>query len=485
MIKATDLLGMIKRQLEIKLGENDSTFSCRFRIIYSAVGIMSLASLRDINDYEDDEDSVSITYFKRRVEELISSYYTFYLEENTRNDCFAKQFAEYVYDEYEKTGFFYHKPNRICPARFSIATSGNIGFVRSPDLSMDIKMSGLGTYIKNPNKLGGNIAELYFFTHEKSKNYWHEKLHNSDWCIADNLKLEFLNVDFKNEKKYWVNKPSEDFISLARTIDKEPHDYYMYKVESGQLYVSQMDNRYMNDGGYRMIAWLIIREQNPSVLRVQYRYDGELVRIHFGYLLPPRLNNFVQLYSWPEIDRDSDLEHNSLSSYAFKRVMSRDVFNEVKQILIAEKIELEEVSDSSTKSEIAFTSECKVDFHSTKSYSYTKPYKYIYFEKEYCDFKSWTSLYINFMNTLLDDYDFIVEDFENRSFNGKNSRADLCDKDNMHFMVAPKLLSNGMYLETNLSADNIVLKIKKILDICRVDDRNLEIYYKSTKKQIL
>ena len=44
-------------------------------------------------------------------------------------------------------------------------------------------------------------------------------------------------------------------------------------------------------------------------------------------------------------------------------------------------------------------------------------------------------------------------------------------------MVAPKEILNEKYLETNLSAIDIVRKIKSLLDICLVDEENLIIKY--------
>lgn len=121
----------------------------------------------------------------------------------------------------------------------------------------------------------------------------------------------------------------------------------------------------------------------------------------------------------------------------------------------------------------------EVDFRNLDSYIYTKPIKYTFFEEVFSDFVSWAGMYVSFINLLLDDYDYIIEKLKGKSISSKNGRIDIRDKYDKRNMTSPKLLTNGMYLETNLSAKNITKKIKCILDLCRIDYENIIIYYEN------
>lgn len=119
-----------------------------------------------------------------------------------------------------------------------------------------------------------------------------------------------------------------------------------------------------------------------------------------------------------------------------------------------------------------------VDFGNLTSYAYTKPIKYTYFEKPFNNFNSWKGMYVSLVNLLLENYDWIIEGLKGKSINSKNGRIDIGDLHYQGNMLSPKTLLNGVYLETNLSAYDITVKIKGLFDLCNIDYENLIIYYK-------
>lgn len=128
-----------------------------------------------------------------------------------------------------------------------------------------------------------------------------------------------------------------------------------------------------------------------------------------------------------------------------------------------------------------FTEEIgQVDFDGSNDLAYTRPLSFTYFEEETI-VSSWTDLYVTFFATLCEDYPHIFK--VGMSFSKNKGRIDLMQADAAETMVAPKLVPGTSYmLETNLSASDIVGKIKFVVDLCNVDFDNIVIKYR--KKNI-
>lgn len=123
-----------------------------------------------------------------------------------------------------------------------------------------------------------------------------------------------------------------------------------------------------------------------------------------------------------------------------------------------------------------------ISFSNIDNLAYTHPTYVSYFGEEIQNIKSWKQLYVNVFKKIYEDYADRIP--VNQSFNGVNGRSDFCTSENYALMSAPREIVDGKYLETNLSATDIVRKIKRILEICLVDDENVLIKYeKETNHQ--
>lgn len=124
-----------------------------------------------------------------------------------------------------------------------------------------------------------------------------------------------------------------------------------------------------------------------------------------------------------------------------------------------------------------FTDEAMlVDFTEPNNLAYTRPLCFTYFEEEKV-VNSWTDLYVSFFATIQEDYPHIFR--AGMSFSRNNGRIDLMQANDAEAMLAPKPVPGTSYvLETNLSASDIVGKIKSILDLCSVDFDNIVIKYR-------
>lgn len=116
-----------------------------------------------------------------------------------------------------------------------------------------------------------------------------------------------------------------------------------------------------------------------------------------------------------------------------------------------------------------------ISFSEIPDLSYTKPIYATYFGDEIQCVSSWKQLYVNAFKKLYEDYDDRIP--INESFNANKGRMDFCTGEYYNLMISPKEIVTNKYLETNLSATDIVRKIKCLLDICLVDEENLIIRY--------
>ena len=109
------------------------------------------------------------------------------------------------------------------------------------------------------------------------------------------------------------------------------------------------------------------------------------------------------------------------------------------------------------------------------------PLRFTYFGQDKEIGHSWKSLYVQVIGTLIKDYPKVFH--PNMSFSRNATRIELTNKDNYSFMFQPKPIAGTSYmLETNLSANNIVSKIRYVLNLCNVDYKNIVITYSKNSK---
>ena len=119
-----------------------------------------------------------------------------------------------------------------------------------------------------------------------------------------------------------------------------------------------------------------------------------------------------------------------------------------------------------------------VDFNEPSSYAYTRPVYLKYFGKKQDSLKTWAQMYVQLLQYLFADYPEVINGLKGQSI-GKGSRIDIGGAADNTYMTAPKPITEGLYLETNLSASNIVDKIHQLMDLCKVDYTNVAISYKA------
>lgn len=156
------------------------------------------------------------------------------------------------------------------------------------------------------------------------------------------------------------------------------------------------------------------------------------------------------------------------SAIGEKYIFSNDV--------VDHHIVINEPDNKSTDTILSDNTLREIDFNGTFDLSYTKPKEFRYFGDIKTAGNSWTSLYVNFMAAIIEDYPHIFN--HGMSFSKRNGRIELANNDDHVFMYVPKAIPGTDYvLETNISANNMVSKIKYILDLCNIDYENVVIKY--------
>lgn len=121
-----------------------------------------------------------------------------------------------------------------------------------------------------------------------------------------------------------------------------------------------------------------------------------------------------------------------------------------------------------------------VDFRKSASYAFTNTEYFEYYGERHGEIKNWTHLYIQLLECLFSNYSGKIYGLTGRSLSDRG-RIDISGPAGISRMTAPKQFADNLFVETNLSASNIVDKIRLILDICNVDYDNIVIAYTAKK----
>lgn len=121
-------------------------------------------------------------------------------------------------------------------------------------------------------------------------------------------------------------------------------------------------------------------------------------------------------------------------------------------------------------------SDSVVDFESENNVEYTKASS-VQIKNQVYDVRNWRDAYLTFVNWLLDNSPDVLMSFLNQNIGSRAGRSDLCNERDSNRMVAPKKIANDLYIELNLSAKNVIQKIKKLIDTSNLSYSDVIIKY--------
>jgi len=117
-----------------------------------------------------------------------------------------------------------------------------------------------------------------------------------------------------------------------------------------------------------------------------------------------------------------------------------------------------------------------IDFNNIVDLSFTTPVKFSYFRNS-IECNIWRETFVQFVSLLYMDYANLFIPGSTYFWDGE--RKILGTESDREKMLAPKSIpGTNLFLETNLNANDIVSRIKTLLDYCHVDYKNVVIIYK-------
>ncbi len=137
--------------------------------------------------------------------------------------------------------------------------------------------------------------------------------------------------------------------------------------------------------------------------------------------------------------------------------------------------------DNTTKLALYEKSVLEYDFNNPSSLRFTKPIKATYFEEIASEPTSWQKLFMDLLKALYKDYADTFKRIWGVVYSDLNAPL-IGRKEDLHLFRRPGEFASGMYVELNGSESEIVGRLKKILDECNVDYKNVVITY--SKKQM-
>lgn len=324
------LIHEISRELNIKQCSDTET-EWYYRLIYSALGKIALASLWD---YPENNNFVSIQHLKSKINKSLEAFLSIYPELQDIIKQNHNQLIDNIYSIYKRTGYLYHSPNKISPSISVSANGNNITFYRTSNPNIKVWMSGLGLYssIKNLDT-DLSLKNMFELQDKSMETVLNDFLSQNDWYSKDwPSQTQFLRITPPFTQGYWKEIPDKNgIISLARyRYGHIKSIYVFYKYENGRPFqklipdwqIQDFRSDKFNNGEYRRIANALLMHNDTRPI-IQAKIDTNLVLIDVGYRLPPTEEDFFQLYSWPT-------NNDSLN---FKRKMEKSVYFEFKNIL--------------------------------------------------------------------------------------------------------------------------------------------------------
>lgn len=316
-----DLLLKIADELRIKRGDSELEAHWLNRILYSAIGRMTLSSLLDQRDNED--ENITKVHLTSAAKRYYEAYYSIYSELSPETIQSPDFLADVIYKQYEAEGYIYHEPYRLCVAKESSAVMSGIRWIRKNGLADDIFMSGLGMYdMETTDPNGISFVEMFQLDETSLSDVVSSLLELVEWKIFEVQEgIEYLQISPNYRYGYWKTRPDNNTdVSLMRYGLGEKQ-YALYKSTNGILQYSNLPRWQYENRQYLLISNALLYK-NGILPPIKFHRDESVVEVKLGYLLPISEQNILMLYSWPH---DMKCAKETLQ-YLMNRDMSIEVF---------------------------------------------------------------------------------------------------------------------------------------------------------------
>ena len=99
----------------------------------------------------------------------------------------------------------------------------------------------------------------------------------------------------------------------------------------------------MQDGSVTKLARALLKKHG-TLPPISYEFDGDVVKVEIGYMLPNTEANMLMLYSWPSVP-------NRINNQ-FLRIMNKDIFLIFKELLSSQGYTFQELFDNKKAAKI-------------------------------------------------------------------------------------------------------------------------------------
>ncbi len=335
------------------------------------------------------------------------------------------------------------------------------------------------TISKPATRLFSSIVEMYRQNkpeYDKLLGEARAMINNTQSCESDFMAWLSNKVSpAQLSELYWCYPEIESSCFRVNLLKKPLFETTDYEtIQTVQKYMEQ--NKYFHATHRRQFSKLItagrhylaytkeMDKKSPdsgrSISESPRKFDGVVT-----------INELVGLDSF---NRTKEKDLPKKNEMIHKRAESPLVRTSADEIIVHDDETRKESKDS--VEETIEQNEWIIDFNNLGSFAHTKPCSFTYFEENKGACSSWTELYVSFFTVLYEDYPHVFR--PGMSFSMNKGRIELARKYEAGLMVAPKCIPDTDFvIETNISATDIVRKMKYLLDYCSVDYENVVIKY--------
>lgn len=331
----------------------------------------------------------------------------------------------------------------------------------------DLFMNREGRLSKAP-QLFINIVDLYF----SDKKAYDEILREARFMNENNVMTQ------ENFFTWLSNKLPAQQVSELHTIYDEINSYCIGRkiLKKELLKTSEISE---------ILVVKRLVETNKIFRFLNRKKIGRMQTAVNYYLTYVKENNAIQQTNIKDLDEDIvEEETEPKIEYASEEAKGTIISDENHEFVVSNNEDNIEPLDSDNKLEQSELSnnELTVDFEKEQKYSFTRPTFITYFGAKF-EVKNWSNAYVQIAKLLCDDYQDIFKKIADSQIE-KGSRIIIARQNQIEQMIRPSKISDGLYIEANRSATDIISYIKQLLDFCKVKYENVTIEYRETKDHV-
>lgn len=295
------------------------------------------------------------------------------------------------------------------------------------------------------------------------------------------LQLKTIEYIFYNGEKGLKNTPSKIYVEIADLYNNDKNKFAQLLFEANVTTKTCSNQELFKE-------WLLLRHSEAQI-----KNAIEIYNTIESFYKPRKIltKSIFDINDLTELNKlEASLLKNKLLNVIFRKGLYQSMLDSVKQYkeylkCIAEirnnyQDALNEVKNNIQSEPEKYVEESKeetlyVDFFGDNDYRFTSPKEVVAFGNKEA-FTNWKAAYVFIIRELLNRNPEKILSLKRKNISN-GDRIDFGTKLNLDSMVSPKEIKPSLFVETNLSATDIIKKIKILLEICEENYYDVEISY--------